>query len=223
MLQELPGDFIRDRAALWKNNSPFPLVSHSGPTLPLKVVSVPRLEAKHEANHSEACRLCSPVRMPLCGWQQSLRSHDVTAQPQLPHQRVGHRNTYFSFISRHQISNSMESPCRRDRRNTLQLLKVIWLVIIQSQEYWRLQINKKEKNNLETAAFLKSWIMLSIQYFCLIFLINISWNFPSNWKLQRGGGDKGRKIKRDWFLFSFVVQGIISRLRVHHESTSQLL
>lgn len=67
MLQELPGDFIRDRAALWKNNSPFALVSHSGPILPLKVVSVPRLEAKHEANHSEACRLCSPVRMPLCG------------------------------------------------------------------------------------------------------------------------------------------------------------
>lgn len=62
MLQELPKDLIRELAVLWENNKPFSAfslllslwyLSLSGLTLPLKVISVPGLEAKHEANCSK--------------------------------------------------------------------------------------------------------------------------------------------------------------------------
>lgn len=62
MLQELARDLIRELSVLWENNKSFSVfslllslwhLSFSGLTLPLKVISVPGLEAKHEANYSK--------------------------------------------------------------------------------------------------------------------------------------------------------------------------
>lgn len=88
----------------------------------LKAISAPRLEAKHEASHSR--------RMPTAK-SAFIWGHCPCPEP---HQGVWHSDTYFSFISRHQISNSMESPYREHMRNIFQLLKITWIVIIQSQE-----------------------------------------------------------------------------------------
>lgn len=123
MLQELPRDLIRELSVLWENNQPFQLslllslwcLSLSGIMLPLKVISVLGLKAKHEHYSKALLVLLSFVKLSMTDNEAQFFTWCHLLYPQLPQPRNLRWRTYFSFISRHQISSSMESPYSWDK------------------------------------------------------------------------------------------------------------